>query len=212
MRVFCDFSLNIVGIFPDDQEVNLPGCFEITVPKDITAKRDKTVSYARQKRDANGQLVFDKTQAVMEEAQFTRKVGLKESASEWTLNEVLEEKYKLLANGKDFWFEEFINDSAINHGASIVNTGVGAVSIPPSGVLQLSSIQLSKAVKQFNLYVEGADGLSVEYSVDGGSTFSPVNPNGEKLAKKTDTFIFRIENNNAKDTPSIAVFAIAIFF
>lgn len=215
MRLFCDFACNIVGMFPDDQEVNLPGTFETFLPKDITTKHEKTVAFARQKRDVNGKVLFanDKGQPLMEEASFSRKVSLKESGSEWSLGEVLDEKYKGLAAGKDFWFEEFINSNAINIDASIVNIGVGAVSIPPSGSLQLNSIQLSKSVKQFNLYVEGADGLDAEYSVDDGVSFTAITPNLDtKMSKKADTFVFRIKNGNAEDTPSVVVRAIAIFF
>lgn len=216
MRLFCDFSLNIVGIFPDDQEVDLPGCFEVNLPQNITVKREKTVSFARQKRDGSGKAIFaatDKNQPVMEQADFTRKVGLKDSASEWKLNEVLEEKYKLLFAGKDVWFEEFINDSAVDRSVSIVNTGIGAISVPAGGVLQLNAIQLSKSIKQFSLYIEGAVGLDVEYSVDAGINFTSVSLNLDtKLSKKTDTFVFRIKNANIEGTPSVVVRAIAISF
>lgn len=225
MRVFFDSTLKIFGVFEDSEEVNFPGAFEIHVPVEFKTKLEKTFSFVRHKKDVSGNLLFKKADGnetldhisdgksnapVMEELTSSRKVGLKEAANDWTLDEVLTEKYKAIANGRQFRFEEFLNDSAINKDASIVNTGLNSVSVPPKGVLTLKSIQLSKPIKRFSLYVEGADGLDVGYSVD-GQNFVALKLNTDTNISKTDTLTFNFCNNN-EDGPAIPVRAIAIFF
>jgi hypothetical protein len=230
MRIFFDDNHKVLGVFTDDN-ANYPylPANQIYAPFIITDKLSKTVSVIKQEQDESGHALFNTPDGdvvnfdnilgvqnvpIMDTVAVTRSVGLLESPGEWSLQDVLNSKYTHLANGAQFWFDEFFDTSSVNFNNSQINTGVNGISIQPGGVLQLNQLTLANSVNHLSVYMEVGDarvqsGLDVSVSLNGGSTFESLGPGN--LSGSSQNFVFRI-TPSSPNVIAIPLHCFAVFY
>jgi hypothetical protein len=222
MNVFFDSNLRIASVDVGNGKGN--GAF-IHCPDSIKSVSVSHTVYT-QKIDSLGRLLFLKSDGVevisattnyrenvpsMEPVVKTRQANLLSDPSSINVQDVINAKYNTLANGKQYWFDEFLDSSSLDdiHAAAF---NVKCVQIPDGGFLTFHPI-FTGDVKQLNVNIEAGDtydfsGLSLQYSFDGGDTFIDGGPSIE-LSDTHNRFVFKLSN----DTKSIIpVYSFSIFF
>lgn len=208
MQILFDDSKRIIGVYSDDNAVTPAGVYVIKTPE-IVAKLSKTSNTARQQHDGAGRPLyssggkvtaspttrFKPNETVTEQVAYSRPVSLKESPAEWSVEDVLHEKYKLLADGKHFWFDQFLNTHAVAD-SSTVNKGVFGLSIPPKGELKFKPVKLVKPTLVLKLYLE-ADNSNFDIYVKTENTLEEVKAKDGVVSFASSQMVnIRIVNKN----------------
>lgn len=127
--------------------------------------------------------------AILDKKTNKRMISFLESPTEWSLQEILEMKYRLIAENKGhakFWYDEFFDEGIIDKTQSNISTSTKGISISPSGSLVTN--KLSTSSKTITIYIESdkKENIDVLYKCSSDSEFKPIEygvitPSGNEL-------------------------------
>jgi hypothetical protein len=143
--------------------------------------------------------------AILEKKNHTRAISILESPSEWSLQEILEMKYRLIAEKygyTNFWHDEFFDQSIIDKSKSSVSTSTKGVSIPPGGSLVTNKLSISS--KMITIYVESdkKESIDVRYRFNPNSEFKSIEHGVISISEGVSDLWLMFKNiDNKSNTP-----------
>jgi hypothetical protein len=151
-------------------------------------------------------------QAVLDRKSYTRNISFLESPTEWSLQEIMELKYRLIAENKgyeNFWFDELFDTSALNKDASDISTSIKGTSILPGKKLETNKLTVPPDTSEVFVYVESdrRKSLNILYKTKETDEFTVLGSNCIVSTKENNLWL-QFKNIDTKSSTPIVSFGL----